>query len=193
MDIIIASKNKHKIQEINEILEGTDFKCIPSPVDYDDVEENGKTFEENSSIKSNYLSHLLPEAIVIADDSGIEVDALNKLPGIYSARYAGVHGNDKENNKKLLKDMEGKTDRTCRFVCVISLSKNGQTIKTFRGTVEGTLGFEEKGNNGFGYDPLFVLPNGKTTAELLNHEKNKISHRYNALVLMKKFLLENKI
>lgn len=193
MDIIIASKNKHKIEEINSILNGTGFNCIGSPIEYDDVEETGTTFEENASIKSDFLSLKLPNALVIADDSGIEVDALNKLPGVYSARYAGEHGNDKENNKKLLKDMEGIFNRSCRFVCVITISKNGKTLQSFRGTVEGTLGYEEKGDNGFGYDPLFVLPSGLTTAELPSNEKNKISHRYNALVLMKDYLLNNKL
>ena len=187
MIIYAATKNKGKIKEINDILNGSNFECRVFP-ELEDVEETGTTFEENASIKSNFLSNKLKDEYVIADDSGLCVDYLNGQPGVYSARYAGIHGDDNANNKKLLKEMENVENRACKFVCVISLSKNGKTIKTFYGELCGTLGYEEKGSNGFGYDPLFMLENGKTTAELSSEEKNKISHRYKALDQLREFL-----
>ena len=187
MIIYAATKNKGKIKEINDILNGSNFECRVFP-ELEDVEETGTTFEENASIKSNFLSNKLKDEYVIADDSGLCVDYLNGQPGVYSARYAGIHGDDNANNKKLLKEMENVENRACKFVCVISLSKNGKIIKTFYGELCGTLGYEEKGSNGFGYDPLFMLENGKTTAELSSEEKNKISHRYKALEQLREFL-----
>lgn len=177
--LYIATKNTHKINEIHDILLdiGIDAQGFP---DLPEIEETGVTFEENASIKSEFLSKLTEE-FVIADDSGIEVDFLNNAPGVYSARYAGVHGDDKANNRKLLKAMENATNRKCRFVCAISLAKDGKTVKNFRGEVEGILGYKEEGSKGFGYDPLFITSCGKTMAELTEKEKNAISHRKNAL------------
>ena len=129
-------KNKGKIKEINDILNGSNFECRVFP-ELEDVEETGTTFEENASIKSNFLSNKLKDEYVIADDSGLCVDYLNGQPGVYSARYAGIHGDDNANNKKLLKEMENVESRACKFVCVISLSKNGKTIKTFYGELCG--------------------------------------------------------
>lgn len=192
MEIYAATKNSHKLKEMNEILNPAGIKVLMYP-DLEDIEETGSTFEENSAIKANYLSNKLRERLVTADDSGIEVMALNNEPGIYSARYAGVHGDDKANNEKLLKNLEGVTDRTCRFVCVISLSLNGELIKSFRGEVYGSVGKELTGSNGFGYDPLFILPDGRSMAEISSEEKNKISHRYKALSLLKEYLKEYEI
>lgn len=185
--LYVATKNAHKIKEIHEIMEevGIDAAGFPN---LEEIEETGITFEENASIKSDYLSKLTKE-FVIADDSGIEVEALNNAPGVYSARYAGVHGDDEANNRKLLQEMDGKKNRACRFVCVIALSKEGKTVKTFRGEVSGTLGYECKGVNGFGYDPLFITQDGRTMAELTKKEKNSISHRKNALEKLSSFFV----
>ncbi len=188
MVIYAATKNKGKIKEINQILKGYGIECIAYP-DMEDVEETGSSFEENASIKADYLSAGLKDQLVIADDSGLCVDALNGKPGIYSARYAGVHGDDKANNIKLLKDMEHEKNRACSFVCVIALSKNGKTIKRFKGELFGTLAYEEKGSNGFGYDPLFITANGLRTSEMESEEKNKISHRYIALNKLREYLV----
>lgn len=186
--LYIATKNGHKIKEIQDILTNIGFEVTGFP-NLSEIEETGATFEENAAIKSDYLSKLTDD-FVIADDSGLEVEALGNAPGIYSARYAGVHGDDEANNKKLLDETSKCENRNCRFVCAIALSKNGKTIKTFRGEVEGSLGYESKGENGFGYDPLFVTENGKTMAELTENEKNSISHRKKALESLKIFLLE---
>lgn len=185
--LYIATKNGHKIKEIEDILKNSGFIVEGFP-NLGEIEETGATFEENAAIKSNYLSKLTEE-YVIADDSGLEVHALNNAPGIYSARYAGVHGDDVANNKKLLAETAECKNRACRFVCTIALSKKGATIKVFRGEVAGSLGYVSKGKNGFGYDPLFITENGKTMAELTENEKNAISHRKKALEYLKKFLL----
>ena len=147
-------------------------------------------FEVNSKIKAYFLSSYLKDEYVIADDSCLSVDVLNGAPGIYSARYSGIYGDDKANNLKVLKEMQGKENRKCRFICVIALSRNGKTIKTFHGELEGKVGYEEKGKNGFGYDSIFLLPNGKTTAEIEGDEKNKISHRYKALEQLRDYLVK---
>lgn len=190
MTIYAATKNKHKLEEINSILNDAGITALPYP-DMADIEESGSSFEENASVKSDFLSGLLPDDFVIADDSGLEVAALNGAPGIYSARYAGCHGDDKANNEKLLRDMEGVSERSCRYVCVIALSKKGKTLKTFRGIMEGSVGFEEKGCRGFGYDPLFILQDGRSAAELTSEEKNAVSHRRKALEQLKEYLLSN--
>ena len=156
----------------------------------ENVEETGSTFEENAAIKADFLSAKLKDEYVIADDSGLSVDALNGAPGIYSARYSGTYGDDKANYLKVLKEMQGKENRKCRFICAIALSRNGKTIKTFHGELAGEVGYEERGENGFGYDSIFLLPNGKTTAEIENDEKNKISHRYKALKQLRDYLVK---
>ena len=187
MVIYVATKNQGKIKEINKIMESAGIICQSVP-DMEDVEETGTTFEENAKIKADCLSAKLLNEYVIADDSGLYVDALNGAPGIYSARYSGVHGDDKANNLKVLREMQGVADRKCRFICAIALSKNGKTIKTFHGELEGEVGFEERGENGFGYDSIFLLPSGKTTAEIEMNEKNKISHRFKALEKLRDYL-----
>ena len=152
-----------------------------------DIEENGTTFEENASIKAVALSKLTGE-FVIADDSGLGVDALNGEPGIYSARYAGGLG-DEANNQKLLLKMKDIENRTCKFICVIALAKNGNVIKLFRGEVKGSVAYTAYGKGGFGYDPIFLLPNGKSMAEISSEEKNSISHRKKALEELKNYLI----
>lgn len=189
MVLYVATKNNGKIKEINKIMESAGIICKSFP-DMEDIEETGSTFEENAKIKADFLSAKLKDEYVIADDSGLSVDALQGAPGIYSARYSGSHGDDKANNMKVLTEMQGIENRKCRFICEIALSKNGKTIQTFHGELEGEVGYEEKGENGFGYDSIFLLPNGKTTAEIESDEKNKISHRYKALEKLRDYLIK---
>ncbi|MCD8566898.1 MAG: XTP/dITP diphosphatase [Geovibrio sp.] len=194
MRLCVATKNAHKLKEIKEILSGlnVDVRSAYEFTENDfDVEETGSTFEENAAIKADALSALI-DGYVIADDSGLCVDALGGNPGIYSARYAGVKASDAENNALLLKNTENTADedRTARFVCAVALSKNGITEKIFRGECEGMLGRAEKGANGFGYDPLLVMPDGRSLAEYSPEEKNRISHRFRALELLRKYLAE---
>ncbi len=184
--VILASGNKHKLEEIQEILKDFQYELVTMHdaglVDYEIIED-GDTFEANSLIKAEaVLKELgLP---TIADDSGLEVDALDGAPGVYSARYSGEHADYKANNVKLLKALQGVADdkRTARFVTVLTmLFPNGDQI-VVRGEVEGVIGHEEVGDNGFGYDPLFIVPEHKKTfAQLASNEKNAISHRANAL------------
>ena len=186
--IVVATGNMHKLVEIEAILSRvlTDvrFVALGQIGDFDDPEETGTTFLENALIKA--------EAAVeqtgfpaIADDSGLAVDALDGEPGVYSARYAGVHGDDAANNAKLLANMEGvaDADRTARFVSVVALIDTDGLVTYGEGTCEGTVGYEERGEFGFGYDPLFLPDDtpGKTMAELTPDEKNAISHRFHAL------------
>lgn len=187
MKVYAATKNKGKIKEINKILQDAGIVCESFP-NMEDVEETGETFEENAKIKADYLSSKLKDEYVISDDSGLSCEALGGAPGVYSARYAGNHGDDEANNKKLLQEMQNKDNRNCKYECVIALSKNGKTIKTFYGEIKGSVAFEERGSGGFGYDPLFMLPNGKTMAEIEIDEKNKISHRYIALNKLMEYL-----
>lgn len=157
-----------------------------------EVEENGTTFEENAVIKAEAIMKMTGE-IVLADDSGLEVDALNKEPGIYSARYMGYDTSYHIKNKSLIERLEGKTgeERSARFVCVIAAAFPDGRILTTRGTMEGQIGYEERGENGFGYDPIFYLPEyGCYSAQLPLEEKNKLSHRGKALRLMKAKLEE---
>lgn len=144
-------------------------------------EENGETFEENSRLKAIYYSRFT-DGLAFADDSGLEVDALHGAPGVRSARYAGEHATDAQNNALLLERLGPASDRKARFVCVISLAQNGRVLHTARGVVEGEMLHEPRGRNGFGYDPLFFCQAiGKTLAEVTEDEKLKISHRGNAL------------
>ena len=188
MKVVLASKNKHKLQEISKITEKFGIELVlQSELGIDlDVEENGTTFEENSFIKAHAVMAAtgLP---ALADDSGIAVDALNGEPGIYSARYGFDDTLDDWGRMMLLlKNTEHVPDdeRQAQFVCVITMvTPEGQTIQA-RGEVHGTLTREPRGENGFGYDPIFYYPPaGCTTAELPPEEKNKVSHRANALNL----------
>ena len=190
--IIFATGNKDKMKEIRMILSDLDVEILSmkeAGISVD-IEENGTTFEENALIKARAICKLAGE-MVLADDSGLEIDYLNKEPGIYSARYMGEDTSYHIKNKSLIDRLEGVPDekRTARFVCAIAaVFPDGKEL-VVRGTVEGIIGYEEKGENGFGYDPIFYLPErGCTTAELSPEEKNSISHRGNALRLMNELL-----
>jgi len=185
---LVATKNKGKLKEIEEILAGLPFEVVSmeqAGIDKD-IEEYGTTFEENAMIKAKEL-HRLTGEMVMADDSGLEVDYLNGAPGIYSARFAGEGATDEDKNKKLLELLEGVPfeKRSARFVCVIAVVFPDGRSFTVKGTCDGYIGFEPQGTNGFGYDPLFFLPEyNMTTAQLDPDEKNKISHRGKALKAM---------
>ena len=184
--IILASNNKNKLREFKELMRGMDVELISQREAgcCFEVEETGTTFEENAYLKASAVT-AATGCIAIADDSGLVVDALNGEPGVYSARYAGVHGDDAANNAKLLENLADvpEAERAARFMSVVALVDASGMVLTGTGACEGTIGFEGRGENGFGYDPLF-LPNdtpGKTMAELTPAEKNAISHRFHAL------------
>ncbi|UOB19853.1 XTP/dITP diphosphatase [Macrococcus armenti] len=180
-EIVIATGNKGKINDFKHIFKNHRVIGIKELIEDFDVEETGTTFEANAALKSEHACKLLNK-IVISDDSGLEVDALNNEPGVYSARYSGADATDESNLDLVLQQMEGQTDRKARFVCVIAVSIPGEVTKTFRGEVEGELLTERRGNNGFGYDPIFYVPSlRKTTAELTGEEKAQISHRGKAI------------
>lgn len=188
MVIYVATANKHKIAEISAILAPLGIRAEAHPLYASlNVEETGSTFEENAALKAEALSRLA-NGFAIADDSGIAVDALDGAPGVYSARYAGEGAPDGENNALLLRNMTGVDDRGAKFVCVIALAENGRVVRLFRGENPGTVAREMKGGGGFGYDPLFVLDDGRTMAELTPEEKNGISHRGRALRLLADYL-----
>lgn len=190
--IIFATGNAGKIKEINMIMKDTGMEVVSMKEAgiAVEAEENGSTYEENALIKARAVA-ACTDAIVMADDSGLEIDYLNKEPGIYSARYLGEDTSYRIKNANLLGRLEGVPDaqRTARFVCAIAaVLPDGKELTT-RATIEGRIGYEEKGENGFGYDPIFFVPEfGKTTAELTEEEKNKVSHRGKALQLMKEEL-----
>lgn len=187
--IIFATGNQDKMKEIREILCDLDAEIL-SLKDAGiqaDIVEDGTTFEENAEIKAKTISRMTGE-IVLADDSGLEIDYLNKEPGIYSARYMGEDTSYRIKNKNLIDRLEGVPDeqRTARFVCAIAAAFPDGTVKTVRGVMEGRIGYEERGENGFGYDPIFFLPEyGMSSAEISREEKNKISHRGKALRMIK--------
>lgn len=187
--IIFATGNQDKMREIREILSDLDAEIL-SLKDAGikaDIVEDGTTFEENAEIKARAISEITGE-IVLADDSGLEIDYLNKEPGIYSARYMGEDTSYHIKNKNLLDRLEGVPDeqRTARFVCAIAAAFPDGRMKTVRGVMEGRIGYEERGENGFGYDPIFFLPEyGMSSAEISREEKNKISHRGKALRMIK--------
>ena len=192
--IIFATGNAGKMCEVREILKDMDADILSmkeAGIDIDIVED-GTTFEENAAIKARAVAAATQEeAIVLADDSGLEVDYLDKEPGIYSARYMGEDTPYSVKNKNLIDRLEGVPDnkRTARFVCAIAAALPGGEVVTTSGVIEGRIDHEEKGNNGFGYDPIFYVPEyGRTTAQLSVEEKNRISHRARALAAMKKEL-----
>lgn len=190
--VIFATGNQGKMKEIREILGDLDIELL-SLKDagiHADIVEDGKTFEENAQIKAREIEKLTGE-IVLADDSGLEIDYLNGEPGIYSARYMGEDTSYRIKNANLIQRLEGVPDekRTARFVCAIAAAFPDGTMKTVRAAMEGRIGYEERGENGFGYDPIFYLPEyGCSSAELSMEEKNKISHRGKALRAIKDVL-----
>lgn len=197
--IIFATSNAGKIKEIQAILEdmGLEVLSMKDAGISVDIEENGSTYEENAMIKSRAVAACLREGgqlegtVVMADDSGLEIDYLNREPGVYSARYMGEDTSYRVKNANLISRLEGVEDerRTARFVCAIAAVLPDGRELTSRGTIEGRIGYEEKGRGGFGYDPIFYVPEfGRTTAELTEEEKNRVSHRGNALQEMKKLL-----
>lgn len=190
--IIFATGNMDKMREIREILGGLDADILSmkeAGISLD-IEENGTTFEENAVIKAKAVAGAINE-IVLADDSGLEIDYLNKEPGIYSARYMGEDTSYTVKNANLIQRLEGVPDgqRTARFVCAIAAALPDGRVFVTEAAVEGIIGYEEKGENGFGYDPIFYLPEyHKYSAELSPEEKNRISHRGKALERMKEIL-----
>lgn len=187
-DIVIASNNKGKINDFKAIFPKDNVIGISEVIKDFDVEETGNTFEENARLKSEAAAKALNTA-VIADDSGLEVFALNGEPGVYSARYAGLNKSDEANIDKLLHNLEGNSEREAQFVCVISMSTPGEETRTFKGTVSGVITTERQGENGFGYDPIFFVPEkGKTMAQLTTEEKSEISHRGNAIKKLNAYL-----
>lgn len=195
MNFVVATSNKGKLKEIIEILKPFCFevKSMAEIGFYDDIEENGSSFEENALIKARTIAKEVDNAIVMADDSGLEVDFLNGAPGIYSARYAGENATDSMKINKLLKELDNieYEKRTARFVCAIAVVFPDGREFTVRGTCEGIITFEPRGANGFGYDPIFFIPQfNKTISEINSSEKNSISHRGNALKEMVKKLGE---
>lgn len=199
--IIFATGNKNKMIEIRMILADLGCKILSQKEAgiQADVVEDGQTFEENALIKATTIADIarkMPEyknAVVLADDSGLEIDALNKEPGIYSARYMGEDTSYDIKNQALIDRLEGVPDekRTARFVCAIAVALPDGSTEVVRGTMEGRIGYEITGENGFGYDPLFYLPQfGCSSAELEPEKKNELSHRGEGLRKMRKVLEE---
>lgn len=192
--IIFATGNSGKMKEVSRILEELGLAVI-SMRDAGisiEIEENGTTYAENALIKARAVAGCADGgSIVLADDSGLEIDFLNREPGVYSARYLGERNSYRQKNRNLIERLSGVPDekRTARFVCAIAaVLPDGRELTTL-GVIEGRIGYEEKGSGGFGYDPIFFVPEyGKTTAELTEEEKNAVSHRGRALDAMKKEL-----
>ena len=190
MTLYCATTNAGKLREFRLALEASfDVQSVPGLAAIAAPDETGDTFEHNAVEKALYYSAYAPGP-VFTDDSGLEVDALDGAPGVFSARYAGPAATDEANNQLLLERMHGVADRTARFVCVIALAREGRLLKTFRGAVEGILTDAARGSNGFGYDPLFFYPPfGCTFGQAPLAEKMKVSHRSRALGAMKDWLL----
>jgi XTP/dITP diphosphohydrolase len=194
--IIFATGNQNKMREIREILgdENYDIQSMKDAGIDCDIVENGQTFEENSLIKARAVAKYASDAIVLADDSGLEIDALNKEPGIYSARYMGEDTSYDIKNANLIERLEGveKNDRSARFVCAVSAVFPDGSEAAVRGTIEGYIGWEPMGTNGFGYDPIFYLwDKDVSTASISPEEKNAISHRGQALRKIKEVIVKH--
>ncbi|WP_226646511.1 XTP/dITP diphosphatase [Mesobacillus subterraneus] len=192
--VIIATKNSGKAKEFEKLFlpKGLTVKTLLDYPELEDVEETGSTFEENAILKAETIANSLGLR-VIADDSGLEIDALEGRPGVYSARYAGPEKNDENNIDKVLDELQGvpESERTARFCCALAIAEPGKETLTVFGTCEGRILEQRQGNNGFGYDPIFfVETKGKSMAELTSDEKNKISHRANAIRKLDELLKE---
>lgn len=192
LQLLAATHNQHKIAEFQEMLQKNELDVtIISPDtirDFPELTENGTSFEENSRQKAVQASRYADMA-AFADDSGLEVAALNGEPGIHSARYAGENASDSDRIRKLLNALDGKTDRSARFVCVITLAYRGDVVASFRGEIKGTIADAPRGTHGFGYDPVFI-PDGydKTFAELGEEIKDEIGHRARAFKQTEEFI-----
>lgn len=181
MILYACSSNPGKLKEFALGAGDVVIEPLPRLRDIPPPEETGSTFEQNAQLKAIYYSAFTPE-VVFADDSGLEVDALGGAPGVHSARYADPHAGDAENNALLLSNLANTPFRTARFICVIALARQGQVLRTFRGSVEGEILSTPRGNGGFGYDPLFFYrPLSCSLAELAPEQKLAVSHRGNAL------------
>lgn len=184
MKLVVATNNQGKVKELKKLLEPLGFEPVSLKDEGIEIEvvEDGETFAENARLKAEAVYNIV-HCPVIADDSGLEIDFLDGAPGIYSARYAGENATDKERMEKVLSELEGTDEslRTARFVCALYCIIDDETEYSVLGTCDGVIGTEPVGENGFGYDPIFVLPDGRTMAELDASEKNEISHRANAL------------
>jgi XTP/dITP diphosphohydrolase len=186
IELVVATRNRHKTREIQQIL-GPEFKVrdLEAHPDVTEIRESGTSFQENAKLKALAASRQLP-AMVIADDSGLEVDALGGAPGIFSARYAGANATDRAKIDKLLRELarvsSAGDECRARFRCVAALARNGDLLGTFEGTVEGRITDKARGDSGFGYDPIFI-PEGleQTFGELPTQVKNTISHRAKAI------------
>ncbi len=181
-----ATGNAGKLREFR--MAGVPVELLPGMEEIPACEETGSTFEENAILKAEYYGKL-SDGLLFADDSGLEVDALDGAPGVYSARYAGPGATDPENNRLLLANLRGVENRSARFVCVVALSDRGRFLKTFRGDVAGTILHEPRGEEGFGYDPLFYYPPfGCSFGEIDKERKFGVSHRGKALRQMTEYL-----
>jgi XTP/dITP diphosphohydrolase len=186
IELVVATRNRHKTREIQSIL-GPEFSVrdLGAHPEVSEIRESGTSFEDNAKLKALAASRQLP-ALVIADDSGLEVDALGGAPGIYSARYAGANATDTDKIDKILRELARvrakKDGRRARFRCVVALARNGNLLGTFEGIAEGSIADEARGDSGFGYDPIFI-PEGlkQTFGELPTEVKNTISHRAKAI------------
>lgn len=193
--IIFATGNENKMKEIRMILAdlGLEILSMKEAGVFEEIEEDGMSFEENAEIKARAISRVMTNDIVLADDSGLEIDYLDKAPGIYSARFAGEDTSYDIKNRILLDRLEGVPDeeRRARFVCAVAAVFPDGTVKVVREKIEGQIAHEIVGENGFGYDPIFYVPEyGCTTAEMTPELKNELSHRGKALRAMKKILEE---
>jgi len=184
-----ATTNRGKLREFQLALDGSfQVETLPGLSSIPVCEETGATFEENAIQKALYYSKHC-DGLLFVDDSGIEVDALDGAPGVYSARFAGPDATDEANNRLVLERMRGVRDRTARFVCVVALAESARLVRTFRGAVEGLLTEEPRGANGFGYDPLFFYPPfGCTFGEAPLNRKMEVSHRGRALRALRDYL-----
>ncbi|MBU0694434.1 MAG: RdgB/HAM1 family non-canonical purine NTP pyrophosphatase [Candidatus Omnitrophica bacterium] len=198
MRLIIATKNNGKLREIKEILKGIDI-AIVSLNQLDKkfrIIENGKSFLENALKKTMTVSKFFKDDYVVGDDSGLEVDCLQGAPGIFSKRYSGRNATYLKNNLKILRELQGieKSKRRAHFCCFLTLVKDSRLIRVFEGNLKGIISEEIKGQEGFGYDPIFYLPKyKKTVAQLSLKEKNKISHRAKAFGKLKKYLISREV
>lgn len=192
--LVLASNNKHKVSEIKAIFNDYEILTMKDIEYFDDIVEDGNTFFENSLIKAKTISEYLKnkgiELDVLADDSGLCCEALDGAPGIYSARYAGDHGNDKANRDKLIENLKDK-DKKAYFICSLVLYKTDNTYITAEGKTYGTMIEDERGDTSFGYDCIFLSDDlGVTFGEASSEEKNKVSHRYRALINLKEKIEE---